>query len=293
MPVMDIAQNCCNAGNLMGSRMLEKTRLCKFFAARGRCNLEEACPFAHGDVELKPQPDLYRTRMCVRFMRQGACRFGDTCIFAHRVQDLRAVSAGDDGAGRTALLTEMLEDPRMPQRVAELTNQIVFLQKQIVALKLLRSTGSEACGHGASLASVSGSSVDTCARVEMLQKSYMDFEPQEDSVPPPGVRKSSCTADSRSAERPSIRNRRSDQGPAKTTTQPQPCIEAPIDKNVPRVQQPQISTEALRDLEASFGMPMTLKNSFLHIKVSSDLGAARPRRALSEPANARPAHASV
>eukprot|EP00428_Durinskia_dybowskii_P058475 CAMPEP_0170315284 /NCGR_PEP_ID=MMETSP0116_2-20130129/58237_1 /TAXON_ID=400756 /ORGANISM="Durinskia baltica, Strain CSIRO CS-38" /LENGTH=138 /DNA_ID=CAMNT_0010567777 /DNA_START=73 /DNA_END=486 /DNA_ORIENTATION=+ len=59
---------------------LSKTKLCKFFSA-GRCKHGKACQFAHGEHQLRPQPDFFRTQLCYDFMERALCRYGDRCRF--------------------------------------------------------------------------------------------------------------------------------------------------------------------------------------------------------------------
>eukprot|EP00928_Gymnodinium_smaydae_P025919 TRINITY_DN20507_c0_g2_i1.p1 TRINITY_DN20507_c0_g2~~TRINITY_DN20507_c0_g2_i1.p1 ORF type:complete len:411 (-),score=124.15 TRINITY_DN20507_c0_g2_i1:198-1430(-) len=67
----------------------DKTLLCKFWL-QGKCTLNEACKFAHGEAERK---EACASRAC-RFFQQGFCRLGDTCRYAH--------VEGADGPGSDA-----------------------------------------------------------------------------------------------------------------------------------------------------------------------------------------------
>mmetsp|Transcript_54692 Transcript_54692/g.158870 ORF Transcript_54692/g.158870 Transcript_54692/m.158870 type:complete len:326 (-) Transcript_54692:168-1145(-) len=67
---------------------LQKTKMCKFFAA-GQCTRGEACSFAHSKKQLRPQPNLFRTRVCLDFASGGGCAFGDKCKYAHSEQEVR------------------------------------------------------------------------------------------------------------------------------------------------------------------------------------------------------------
>eukprot|EP00429_Kryptoperidinium_foliaceum_P044595 CAMPEP_0176110600 /NCGR_PEP_ID=MMETSP0120_2-20121206/55537_1 /TAXON_ID=160619 /ORGANISM="Kryptoperidinium foliaceum, Strain CCMP 1326" /LENGTH=537 /DNA_ID=CAMNT_0017444807 /DNA_START=69 /DNA_END=1683 /DNA_ORIENTATION=+ len=69
------------------SRQLEKTKLCRFWA-KGQCGRGDQCTFAHGRVQLRPQPDLYRTKLCVHYL-SGGCNHGDRCRYAHGDTEVR------------------------------------------------------------------------------------------------------------------------------------------------------------------------------------------------------------
>lgn len=72
------------------THVLDKTRLCKFFR-KGQCTRGEACTFAHGRRQLRPQPNLYRTQPCIDFLKTGGCSFGDGCRYAHHLEEVRPV----------------------------------------------------------------------------------------------------------------------------------------------------------------------------------------------------------
>jgi len=74
------------------SHTFDKTQMCRYFA-RGRCYHGATCTYAHGEAELKPQPDLYKTRLCVGFIESGACAYGGRCNYAHSRQELRRPTA--------------------------------------------------------------------------------------------------------------------------------------------------------------------------------------------------------
>jgi len=78
------AQGAC-AGE---TQLFSKTRPCSFYA-KGRCKRGQACSFAHGDEDLRPQPDFFRTQLCVEFFRDGSCSFGMSCRYAHSPQEIR------------------------------------------------------------------------------------------------------------------------------------------------------------------------------------------------------------
>eukprot|EP00429_Kryptoperidinium_foliaceum_P071278 CAMPEP_0176071330 /NCGR_PEP_ID=MMETSP0120_2-20121206/35626_1 /TAXON_ID=160619 /ORGANISM="Kryptoperidinium foliaceum, Strain CCMP 1326" /LENGTH=258 /DNA_ID=CAMNT_0017404985 /DNA_START=78 /DNA_END=854 /DNA_ORIENTATION=+ len=71
-------------------QLYEKTQLCKYFS-RGHCFLGKSCRFAHGQEQLRQQPDLFKTRLCADYMRSGGCRNGASCKFAHGRQELRSL----------------------------------------------------------------------------------------------------------------------------------------------------------------------------------------------------------
>lgn len=68
-----------------------KTKMCKF-EALGICSKGSDCPFAHGDQELKPLPDLRRTKICKALIKLGACQ-DPTCTYAHSKEELRTIAS--------------------------------------------------------------------------------------------------------------------------------------------------------------------------------------------------------
>jgi hypothetical protein len=64
---------------------LRKTKLCAYFARKGRCKAGAKCDFAHSADELQGAPDLYRTRMCAK----GSGCEDPECAFAHSAEELR------------------------------------------------------------------------------------------------------------------------------------------------------------------------------------------------------------
>lgn len=64
-----------------------KTKLCNFFMV-GACAKKDACNFAHGLDELKPEPDLRFTKLCPKLASGGTCD-GSNCTFAHHKGELR------------------------------------------------------------------------------------------------------------------------------------------------------------------------------------------------------------
>jgi len=67
-----------------------KTRRCIFWE-RGRCSRGPDCAYAHGDAELRGQPDLRMTSVCRRIVDYGHCE-DPNCSFAHSAEELRATS---------------------------------------------------------------------------------------------------------------------------------------------------------------------------------------------------------
>mmetsp|Transcript_86815 Transcript_86815/g.156365 ORF Transcript_86815/g.156365 Transcript_86815/m.156365 type:complete len:337 (-) Transcript_86815:98-1108(-) len=65
-----------------------KTRYCKFFR-EGKCMRGDRCTFAHGNDDIRPEPNLFRTSLCFDFIRSGVCRVGINCKFAHSAGELR------------------------------------------------------------------------------------------------------------------------------------------------------------------------------------------------------------
>merc|ERR1719487_2445480 len=74
---------------------LKRTKMCKFYA-KGVCKRGASCNFAHEQVALQPQPNLYRTRLCVAFAESGHCKNGDSCRYAHGAEQLRTCLEQDD-----------------------------------------------------------------------------------------------------------------------------------------------------------------------------------------------------
>eukprot|EP00092_Neocalanus_flemingeri_P022157 GFUD01024033.1.p1 GENE.GFUD01024033.1~~GFUD01024033.1.p1 ORF type:complete len:400 (+),score=127.13 GFUD01024033.1:58-1200(+) len=59
-----------------------KTVLCKNWAAKGSCNYEDTCNFAHGEEQIRDSKQLYKTKMCKQFAEDQFCKNGDECTFA-------------------------------------------------------------------------------------------------------------------------------------------------------------------------------------------------------------------
>lgn len=66
--------------------MIYKTKLCKFFQSNGFCKFEDNCRFAHGQNELRDNPNK-KTTLCQFFM-QGNCLNGNNCHHAHGEHEL-------------------------------------------------------------------------------------------------------------------------------------------------------------------------------------------------------------
>lgn len=72
------------------ANQFRKTRKCIFWE-RGRCTRGADCAYAHGDAELRGQPDLRMTSVCKRIVDYGHCEVPN-CSFAHSLEELRATS---------------------------------------------------------------------------------------------------------------------------------------------------------------------------------------------------------
>lgn len=55
----------------------------------GRCHLGGNCPFAHGEVELRSTPNLFKTSLCTVFSKTNSCPHGEKCRYAHGEHDIR------------------------------------------------------------------------------------------------------------------------------------------------------------------------------------------------------------
>lgn len=78
------------AANGQRAQQFSKTKLCKF-ELLGICAKGRACPFAHGQTELRPLPDLRCTKLCISLLQTGQCNDQD-CTFAHSRDELRTTS---------------------------------------------------------------------------------------------------------------------------------------------------------------------------------------------------------
>lgn len=47
------------------------------------------CQFAHGEIELRSTPNLFKTSLCTVFAKTGTCPHGEKCRYAHGEQDIR------------------------------------------------------------------------------------------------------------------------------------------------------------------------------------------------------------
>lgn len=104
--------------------LLDKTRLCRFFA-RGLCSRGSACTFAHGEAQLLPQPDLFKTGLCFDYMKAGTCRAGSSCRFAHSNDELRPLKDETLAAPKEEAAKQL---DAVHRKVAELQVQLQALQ---------------------------------------------------------------------------------------------------------------------------------------------------------------------
>jgi len=125
----------CSKNSHENTHIFDKTRLCKFYA-KGKCRRGEACTYAHGEVEVQPQPDFFRTQFCVDFLRSGACKAGSRCSYAHDLQELRHAKTHKSGRGQDLkkaadpqVSLEVRKLEMMQQEVARLHSQLHTLQK--------------------------------------------------------------------------------------------------------------------------------------------------------------------
>ncbi len=81
---LGLAASVFGAGPVQGfpPELFKKTKMCKFYA-RGCCTRGVECSFAHGDLELRDEPDLRKTEFCWDFWQKGACKDGADCRYAH------------------------------------------------------------------------------------------------------------------------------------------------------------------------------------------------------------------
>jgi len=89
-----------NKNSFEHTHIFDKTRLCKFYV-KGKCKRGQACTFAHGDVEVQPQPDFFRTQLCAGFVRSGMCELGSGCKYAHSAQELRRAKTHKAGKSQS------------------------------------------------------------------------------------------------------------------------------------------------------------------------------------------------
>eukprot|EP00928_Gymnodinium_smaydae_P040232 TRINITY_DN27312_c0_g1_i1.p1 TRINITY_DN27312_c0_g1~~TRINITY_DN27312_c0_g1_i1.p1 ORF type:complete len:441 (-),score=57.24 TRINITY_DN27312_c0_g1_i1:84-1406(-) len=131
---------------------IRKTKMCKFHLA-GRCSRGRACTFAHDELELRPQLNLFRTRPCAAFMRRGSCNEGESCRFAHGKQELRQ-PAPLNGTGRrhNEARHSTATSSRQPQQVESISQDLLQAlsnptqnplpgNAQVVAIMLQSPTG--------------------------------------------------------------------------------------------------------------------------------------------------------
>ena len=78
----------------VGDTLLKKTRMCRFYGS-GCCSRGESCSFAHGESELRVQPDLMKTKMCKFYTTTGECRVS-SCRYAHGRHELRKLRSNHD-----------------------------------------------------------------------------------------------------------------------------------------------------------------------------------------------------
>lgn len=138
------------ASPMLPAASLDKTRMCRFFR-KGLCRRGEACTFAHGQRQLRPQPDLWRTQWCMDFVAQGSCRFEDGCRYAHSDEELRAPQPRrGDASGR-------------PTRASGLAAQAPVPVPEAARHSRARQVEGRRKGPGGSPTSPSGSEATTCS----------------------------------------------------------------------------------------------------------------------------------
>lgn len=93
------------------------TRVCRFYST-GNCSRGKECQFAHGNDELRPQPDFFRTRLCATFVRNGSCAEGPGCKFAHCRAELRP---GTSQRARAEAKARRLAQPAAASAVSTIT----------------------------------------------------------------------------------------------------------------------------------------------------------------------------
>ena len=62
-----------------------KTKLCRNFGNNLKCNYEDKCKYAHGQVELRDELSnfKYMPKPCLKYLVSGYCYFGFRCKFLH------------------------------------------------------------------------------------------------------------------------------------------------------------------------------------------------------------------
>ncbi|KAF8822572.1 zinc finger (CCCH type) motif-containing protein [Cardiosporidium cionae] len=81
-----IASKQLPGGSPIVSIQMMKTKICADFQ-NGKCSRGDGCPYAHGDSEIRPLPDLRKTKMCTAHIA-GRCT-KENCRFAHSKEELR------------------------------------------------------------------------------------------------------------------------------------------------------------------------------------------------------------
>ena len=66
-----------------------KTKLCRYFGNNLKCNYEDKCNYAHGQVELRDELSNLKymprdlPKPCLKYLVSGYCYFGFQCKFLH------------------------------------------------------------------------------------------------------------------------------------------------------------------------------------------------------------------
>jgi len=123
------------------THIFDKTRLCKF-NVKGKCKRGQACTFAHGEVEVQPQPDFFRTQLCVDFVRSGACKAGSRCSYAHDPQELRHAKTHKGGRGQGSKKAADSQVSLEVRRLEMMQQEVTRLHSQLHMLQKLASSGS-------------------------------------------------------------------------------------------------------------------------------------------------------
>jgi hypothetical protein len=92
-----------------------KTKMCRF-ELLGMCAKGKQCPFAHGNGELRPLPDLRNTKMCRELLKTGQCSTIG-CAYAHGREELRATASAAEQRQATAAAARRTRTGRQQEAI--------------------------------------------------------------------------------------------------------------------------------------------------------------------------------
>eukprot|EP00929_Paragymnodinium_shiwhaense_P119286 TRINITY_DN91175_c0_g1_i1.p1 TRINITY_DN91175_c0_g1~~TRINITY_DN91175_c0_g1_i1.p1 ORF type:complete len:391 (-),score=73.22 TRINITY_DN91175_c0_g1_i1:251-1423(-) len=149
---------------------LEKTTLCNFFAA-GHCPAGTSCRFAHGNHELRSQPNFWKTSICKDWKNGNCPHTAAMCSRAHGYSEVRTTDQeGDARRRRTAFWKRV-------NRRSGFVNTRRFSNSSLTASTAAPFRGQQPAGNDV------GPATSTRAVEKMYVSEFSDDDDDDDSMP--------------------------------------------------------------------------------------------------------------